>query len=146
MTPTAVSTGVINSVTESTLTTLEASLTKYYELTSITVTLNNSLKPSSNGTLNESASAEFDIKYDISSRLKLSGNLKATSIQTQTTSLDRDFYIASLGAKWNLTKWWRLGADYRYRQQKYDLASDSIDSNRVSITLAYTWPKKSISR
>ena len=148
MTPTAVSTGIINTVTESTLTTLEASLTKNYELTSIVATLKNSLKPSSNGTLNESASAELEVEHEMSSRLKLSANLKADSNQTQgsTSVLDRDFYTASLRASWQLSKWWRLGANYRYRQQKYDASSGSIDSNRVAVTLAYAGPKKSISR
>ncbi|MCK4952019.1 MAG: outer membrane beta-barrel protein [Gammaproteobacteria bacterium] len=148
ITPTVVSTGIINKVVESTLTTLEASLTKNYELTSITVRLNNSLRPSSNGSLNEITDAALDIKHNISQRLKLSGNLKATSSQTQneTTSLNRDYYTAGLKATWNLTKWWRLGAEYLYRQQRYDIVSDSTDSNQFTITLNYAGLKKSISR
>lgn len=138
----------VNTVINSTLTTVNASLSKEFELTTLTASFSNSNKPSSNGVLNESTELGVNIKRKITPKLQGVFDLKATSSKNELLSgtLDRKYYSTSLQAHWQLTKWWRMIADYRYRYQKYDTATDSADSNRFMVSLRYTWPKMAVSR
>lgn len=139
---------VVNTVINSTLTTVNASLSKEFELTTLTANFSNSNKPSSNGVLNESTELGINIKRKLTPKLQGVFDLKAIRSKNELLNgnLDRDYYSTSLQAHWQLTKWWRMIADYRYRYQKYDTATDSADSNKFMVSLRYTWPKMAVSR
>lgn len=138
--------GVVNQVTETTTTTLDLSLSKRFELTNVRLNVSNTLSPSSNGALNESTQVGMNIDREISPKLDLKGEFQFISNNSTNDALDRKYYSANFRAIWRFSRGLELSARYTYRQQKFDAAADSTDSNLISISLAYAWPRISVSR
>jgi opacity protein-like surface antigen len=139
---------IVDTVTESRLATYNASLSKRYELGSVSAFISNSHKPSSNGSLNESSQMGVSINHMLSSKLNMEAGIKGVSSKSESTtvSVGRKYYDLNMGLSWRLTRQWHLDADYRYRQQKNDTATASAESNKVAISLRYSWLKMAMSR
>ena len=59
--------------------------------------------------------------------------------------LERTLIRISPGLNWNLSRALRLRAGYRYTQQSRE-DRDDVDSNQLSLSLSYQWPKMAVSR
>lgn len=119
-----------------------------FEVTRLSFSAKRQLMPSGGGRLNLSDQVSVTLRRRLAPTVE--GLIEATGLRNRATegdsSTDRDFYSARSGLYWSLNNWWRLGTTYEYVRQKYDNAEDSAASNRVLVSLAYTWPKKAIAR
>ena len=87
--------------------------------------------------------------YHLSETLTTGLNLRYSSSKTESTisrSLDRNYYTIEPRLTWQLKKFWRMSASYRYRSQSFDDLKENATQNAAYLTLAYRWPRIAVSR
>jgi len=114
------------------------------EVSSYTIAFNQSVTTSSNGFAQESD--DYTIRYNRKISEKVSAALilnatSSTSIDSVSTSEDRDTVRIEPSVSWRFTKDSRLTAGYRYRQQTYSVSDNETESNSIYINLRFFWPK-----
>lgn len=100
----------------------------------------------SGNTITDSLVATLEHRF--SARLR--GDMRVQWTQSEDSSdaslrLDRTLIRVSPGLSWDLSRDLRLRAGYRYTQQSRE-NRDDVDSNAVTLSLAYSWPKMAVSR
>lgn len=120
------------------------------ETGSVSLEASRSINPSGNNGLVENDQLRLEARHKFSE--KLSGSLNIAWYQSTNADdlsigrLDRKFLTVNPGLTWNLKRNWSLAANYRYRKQSYESASQDASSNIYNLSLSYTWPRMAISR
>lgn len=130
---------------------LDFSLTKRFEVSSVTVSYVSSVSPSGRGAqqsqdrwkllgnyrINERLTALLDVEYLVS---------ESQSAGVGSPALDRTYWRAEPRLRWRWTENWSVVGAYRYVNQEYDTAPDAADSNAVTVSLVWAGDRSSISR
>lgn len=106
-------------------------------------TLERQLFPSTRGGLVQTDQLILRMNREITPRLNFSMGARLFSTETLQQgdrANDRDFVSVEPRLSWNLTRWWLVGAAYRYRWEDRDVDSGTADSNAVFISLTYSRP------
>jgi hypothetical protein len=129
--------------------TLNLSMVKRFEASTLTAKILREVSPSSIGLLVESDSISLSATHSLDTRLRGSLSFYARSNRyisdITTTNNDRYQKIES-ALTWDISEWWTMDAAYSYARQKYELASTDATANMVYVNFTYAWPKVSISR
>ncbi len=129
---------------------IDSSLSKRFERSTLTARLSRSTQPSGQGNLVETTRVSVNWDYKISPRWLFTLNAAKSNIKTArdqlTTDDERDYHYFSPKILWRATPWWAISGSYRYRDQEYQDTNRSATSNAVYLTIAYTWPKESVSK
>lgn len=141
---------LVSSENESTGLVYNASLTREFETGRLAMNASQSVNPSSSGTDTESTQLGFTGIREFST--KLSAQLAVSYYQSSTvgdvtTTADNTRYRVSPTLSWHLDEDLTLNSGYSFTRIKRDVANDeATDSNAVFASLAYTWPRISVSR
>lgn len=134
--------------------TYNANLEKQFELAHLTATAGRSFNPSGNGQQVITDFVTFNLSRPFT--VKTTGYLVAEgynnnyriSTQTDGVSATHDYRIYQIGPylRWQMNREWNLEGGYRYTYIRRENEPTAATSNLVNLTLAYQWPKISISR
>ena len=126
-----------------------ASLTHFYAGGTIKASVTQDIRPTGIGNLQTSNQAALSWTHQLSEYLDLSlplTALRASSISSDTNTLDRSLYQVAPVLRWHLSPEFSMGLRYRFRYQKFDNLDNSADSHSVMLSANYNWRRRSISR
>lgn len=143
---------VVNATDETEATGLvyNLNLSRTFETGSLSLMGSRAVRPSSDGTSNESTS--FTLRGNRRFSAKLSGNMAVSYLQSSrldatNSNSDRDRYRISPSLAWQLDQDLKLDAGYIYtRVDKGSGSNTTADSNAVFVGLGYSWPRMAVSR
>ena len=134
---------------EETSPTLNASLDKKFEKSSMNLTATRSLDPSGSGGQVEQDSFDFRWNRPVTSRFQFKFNaytLNSRTVEGNISNNDRVYSYAEPGAYWQMSSEWVVNVSYRYTHTKRENEAKAATANAVYLTLAYYPLKMSISR
>lgn len=120
-----------------------SSLTWLTELTTVGLTLNRGVSPSSRGTVVERDSIALAFTRRLSERLRLKLNLNGSrqnSIASDVEDDERVYLSISPGVLWQFTRDLTLDVSYQFRRQDGDSFDRAAEGNIVIFALTYDIP------
>ncbi len=128
--------------------TLDLSLQKRWEISSLRGTLSMSESPSGDGMLH---STKLGIGYSRKLSPRTTLGIDASLVQNSSgggrssDGDDRRYVTFEPRLSWKATRWWTLSTSYRYRAQEYTSLDTGIArSNAIFFNVQYTWPRESV--
>lgn len=131
--------------------TVAGALTWKDELDTYQLSVDRATTPSGLGQLTESdtvrASVRRHLREHLIATLSLYGlrSRALSGAQVATTYANRTYVAVTPGLEWDLTRYWRLHATYAVRRLQVQNQTSAV-SNRVVLSIQYTWPKFAMSR
>ncbi len=140
--------GGVKESTSNTGLTLDLSLQKRWEISSLSGTLSMSESPSGDGVLH---STKLGIGYSRKLSPRTTLGINTSLVQNSSggglddDSDDRRYVNFEPRLSWKATRWWTLSTSYRYRAQEYTASDAGIArSNAIFFNIAYVWPRESL--
>ena len=129
--------------------TLDAFLERRGETSTLTGRISRQLNPSGVGSLVQTD--RFAVVWTRQWTPTVSASIYAAAYQTQyvgslVLGSDSRYYRIEPRLSWRVTEWTTLNAGFSYARQKYEDAPVSATANLVYLSVAYRWPKVSVSR
>lgn len=121
----------------------KVNVTRKREVSSVQVSMERRIDPSGSGTLMQRDSLELRVTSRFSSTVNgaLSlGVFRNISLERNFTRFDRTYYFVTPYMAWRLAREWSARLYYRYRYNKYDVASNEAQANVAGIIVQYQWP------
>ncbi len=139
--------GVTQSTSDNGL-TLDLSLKKNWEISSLSGTLSMAESPSGDGMLH-TTKLGINYKRRLSPRTIFSFNTSLVENSSggglDDDSVDRRYVNFEPRLSWKATRWWTISTSYRYRAQEYTASDAGIArSNAIFFNIAYVWPRESL--
>jgi hypothetical protein len=128
--------------------TLDLSLQKSWEISSLRGTLSMSESPSGDG-MRHTTKLGINYNRKLSPRTTFSVNTSLVENSSgggrDDDSDDRRYVTFEPKLSWKATRWWTLSTSYRYRAQEYTASNDGVArSNAVFFNLSYVWPRENL--
>lgn len=128
---------------------LNGTLEKQFEMTRLSMTLSRTLDPSGTGDLIETDSLSLWLERPMT--LKLTGILSAKAYDNRSKTsnvigIDRKGYEIEPKLNWQWTREWSAVTSYRHVHLKRSSETRAVSGNTAYLSVAYQWPKISISR
>jgi len=120
-----------------------------FERAVLKASLSRSIDPGGFGTVYQSDKVRISARFKFTERRRGGFNvyaLRNEAVEGGSTARDRTYYRINPFFEWDLSREWRLRGEYMYRWQEYETAQDAADSNRITFTLEYAWPRMAWSR
>ena len=130
--------------------TLNASLNKQFETTTLSGQISREANPSANGALVQADRIGFSVANKFAPTL--TGSLDASIYRSRyigniITSSDSRYYTVGPRLSWRMSEWWSLDTGYTHSRQEYDNASTAAaTANSAYVLVRYDWPKLAVSR
>jgi hypothetical protein len=129
--------------------TLDLSLKKSWEISSLSGTLSISESPSGDG-MRHTTKLGIGYNRKLSPRTTFSVNTSLIKNSSgggrDDDSDDRRYVLFEPRLSWKATRWWTISTSYRYRAQEYTASDNGVArSNAIFINVAYVWPRESMS-
>ena len=130
--------------------TLNASLNKQFETTTLSGQISREANPSANGALVQADRIAFSVANKFSPTL--TGSVDASIYRSRyigniITSSDSRYYTVGPRLSWRMSEWWSLDTGYTHSRQEYDNASTAAaTANSAYVLVRYDWPKLAVSR
>ena len=130
--------------------TLNASLNKQFETTTLSGQISREANPSANGALVQADRIGFSVANKFAPTL--TGSVDASIYRSRyigniITSSNSRYYTVGPRLSWRMSEWWSLDTGYTHSRQEYDNASAAAaTANSAYVLVRYDWPKLAVSR
>ena len=130
--------------------TLNASLNKQFETTTLSGQISREANPSANGALVQADRIGFSVANKFAPTL--TGSVDASIYRSRyigniITSSNSRYYTVGPRLSWRMSEWWSLDTGYTHSRQEYDNASTAAaTANSAYVLVRYDWPKLAVSR
>ena len=130
--------------------TLNATLDKQFETTTLNGQVSREVNPSGNGSLVQTDRIGFSVANKFSPTL--TGALDASIYRSRylgdvISRSDSRYYTVGPRLSWRMSEWWSLDTGYTHARQEYDNAGiTAATANSAYVLVRYDWPKLAVSR
>ena len=130
--------------------TLNASLNKQFETTTLSGQISREANPSANGALVQADRIGLSVANKFAPTL--TGSVDASIYRSRyigniITSSNSRYYTVGPRLSWRMSEWWSLDTGYTHSRHEYDNASTAAaTANSAFVLVRYDWPKLAISR